>query len=314
MTELQHTSYYPFGGIIADTLLTKGRDVQNRMYNGKELDTSNNLWWYDYVTRPYDPTPPRFTTPDPLAEKYYPWNYYTYCVNNPVKNIDPDGRVIIPVHGTWSKTTTWEDLQGIKQACNNLFNDDNLGESFRWSGGNYRIYRTEAAAELITNIRAQLKKYGSGEPITLVGHSHGGNVIIEAVNMMAEIEEFNDIQINILTINTPVREDYQLTDEAQSRVDHVNVYDEKDPVQIRGGDFMRILPENRSTLKFTGEYGEAGRTFKNAYNIKVDHPQGIGIDHWIHVKGWEFGGLPVFGDFHNSHNRVKDWIRKTKRR
>lgn len=60
-TEVQHTSYYPFGGIISD--LSTGRDVQNRLYNGKELDTSNNLWWLDYGARQYDPTAPRFTTP-----------------------------------------------------------------------------------------------------------------------------------------------------------------------------------------------------------------------------------------------------------
>lgn len=90
-TEQQVTHYYPFGGIIAD-LSDKGRNVQNRLYNGKELDTSNNLWWYDYGARQYDPTAPRFTTPDPLAEKYYGWNMYGYCMNNPVKFIDNEGK------------------------------------------------------------------------------------------------------------------------------------------------------------------------------------------------------------------------------
>jgi len=90
VTEEQKTHYYPFGGIIAD--LSTGRSVQNRLYNGKELDISNNLWWYDYGARQYAPTAPRFTTTDPLAEKYYGWNMYMYCVNNPVRYIDPDGR------------------------------------------------------------------------------------------------------------------------------------------------------------------------------------------------------------------------------
>lgn len=92
VTEVQKTHYYPFGGIIAD--LSTGRSVQNRLYNGKELDTSNNLWWYDYGARQYDPTAPRFTTSDPLAEKYYGWNMYGYCVNNPIKFIDPDGQFL----------------------------------------------------------------------------------------------------------------------------------------------------------------------------------------------------------------------------
>jgi len=86
MTELQHTSYYPFGGIIAD--LSTGRDVQNRMYNGKEQDFSNNLFWLDYGARQYDPTRGQFTTPDPLAELAYNQNMYMYANNNPIYFID----------------------------------------------------------------------------------------------------------------------------------------------------------------------------------------------------------------------------------
>jgi RHS repeat-associated protein len=33
----------------------------------------------------------RFTTPDPLAEKYYSISPYAYCGNNPVNRIDPTG-------------------------------------------------------------------------------------------------------------------------------------------------------------------------------------------------------------------------------
>ncbi len=44
--EVQQTHYYPFGGIIAD--ISWGRDVQKRLFNGKELDASNTLYWYDY--------------------------------------------------------------------------------------------------------------------------------------------------------------------------------------------------------------------------------------------------------------------------
>ena len=34
-------------GIIAD--ISTGQNIQPRLYNGKELDRTNNLWWYDFV-------------------------------------------------------------------------------------------------------------------------------------------------------------------------------------------------------------------------------------------------------------------------
>ena len=38
------------------------------------------------------PDIPRFTTMDPLAEKYYLISLYVYCANDPIKFIDSDGR------------------------------------------------------------------------------------------------------------------------------------------------------------------------------------------------------------------------------
>jgi hypothetical protein len=226
-----------------------------------------------------------------------------YCANNPVKYIDPDGRVIIPVHGTWADKNTWKDLAGINKACGKLFGDNNMGVRFDWSGGNYAKMRTWAAKSLINNVRAQLAKNGNSEPVTLVGHSHGGNVSVEAINMMVEMEEFKDVKFNLLTINTPVRKDYQLSENAQKRTTHVNVYDPQDPVQSNGGNSMVILPDNPSAVKFTGEYGTAGRTYPNAQNIEVNNPQGV-------TEAVNIGGRSYIttGDFHNSHNRVNDWI------
>ncbi len=86
VVEVQQTHFYPFGGIIAD--ISWGRDVQKRLFNGKELDASNSLYWYDYGARQYDATRCQFTGPDPLAEKYYEYNSYAYCHNSPINRID----------------------------------------------------------------------------------------------------------------------------------------------------------------------------------------------------------------------------------
>ncbi|WP_242034377.1 RHS repeat domain-containing protein [Dysgonomonas sp. BGC7] len=44
------------------------------------------------TARYYEPAIGRFTTVDPLAEKFYSWSPYVYCHNNPLKFIDPDGK------------------------------------------------------------------------------------------------------------------------------------------------------------------------------------------------------------------------------
>jgi RHS repeat-associated protein len=60
--------------------------------NGKELDIMNGLNLYDFVWRGYDPATGRFLTIDPLCEKY-PWiSSYAYCLNNPIRFVDMDGR------------------------------------------------------------------------------------------------------------------------------------------------------------------------------------------------------------------------------
>ncbi|CAK7076352.1 MAG: hypothetical protein BACD_03681 [Bacteroides rodentium] len=78
--------YYPFGGVFAST-----GDVQPYKYNGKKLDTEKGLNWYDYGARMYDAALGRFTTVDPLAEKYYPMSQYEYCGNNPILFVDKNG-------------------------------------------------------------------------------------------------------------------------------------------------------------------------------------------------------------------------------
>ena len=82
--EVNH--YYPFGGVFASS-----GNVQPYKYNGKELDRKNGLDWYDYGARHYDAALGRFLTRDPMANKYWQWSSYAYCLDNPVRYVDPDG-------------------------------------------------------------------------------------------------------------------------------------------------------------------------------------------------------------------------------
>ena len=70
---------------------TNASDSRYR-FTGKELSEESGE--YDFGARFLDPIPGRFTTIDPLAEKYYSLSPYAYCAGNPMSFVDPDGRTI----------------------------------------------------------------------------------------------------------------------------------------------------------------------------------------------------------------------------
>ena len=84
----QANHYYPFGGLFGEST---NASTQKYKYNGKEYDRVHGLDWYDYGARFMNPDMGRFTTIDPMAEKYYSISPYAYCANNPINVIDPDG-------------------------------------------------------------------------------------------------------------------------------------------------------------------------------------------------------------------------------
>ena len=88
-TVQQVNHYYPFGGLFGEGLQNSN---QRYKYNGKEIDRSFALDMYDYGARHYDATLGVWTTPDPMLEKYFSVSPYVYCLDNPIKHTDPDGK------------------------------------------------------------------------------------------------------------------------------------------------------------------------------------------------------------------------------
>lgn len=84
----QTTHYYLYNGTLA---YSTNQGVQKYKYNGKKLDRTHGLDWYDYGASQYDPASGRFTSIDPFCEKYYNINPYMYCAgkhSNKLRQLD----------------------------------------------------------------------------------------------------------------------------------------------------------------------------------------------------------------------------------
>lgn len=88
--DVQRNGCYAYGGPYGDW--NPNVDVQPLKFLGKEWNHQHGLDLYDFGARLYDPAVGRWTTMDPLCEKYYSVSPYAYCHNNPANRIDPDGR------------------------------------------------------------------------------------------------------------------------------------------------------------------------------------------------------------------------------
>ena len=95
---LEENHYYPFGMIMAGLSSKVAGGINNKYkYNGKELQNGefsdgSGLESYDYGWRIQDPQIGRFSSVDPLSEKYNSVSPYCYVENNPISRIDLDGQ------------------------------------------------------------------------------------------------------------------------------------------------------------------------------------------------------------------------------
>ena len=83
----QRNNYFPYGDMFPNS---SNDDSGNRYkYTGKE--SGDDIGLYDFSARFLHTRFGRFTTIDPLAEKYPDISPYAYCNGNPVNFVDPDG-------------------------------------------------------------------------------------------------------------------------------------------------------------------------------------------------------------------------------
>lgn len=97
----------------------------------------------------------RFISVDPLCEEYYSWSPYVYCLNNPLKYIDPDGRDVKPVGEEALEmirnTLTTEDMKYIQLDKNGLI-DKQLMNSHKSKSGNFGALLELVNSDILTEV------------------------------------------------------------------------------------------------------------------------------------------------------------------
>jgi RHS repeat-associated protein len=109
--KIETTEYMPFGSQRSHW----GTNTSDYRFTDQELDAENGL--YNYNARLYDPFIGRFISADTIIpEPFNPQslNRYSYCLNNPLIYIDPNGHT--------SEDSSW---------WNNFI--DIVGRTFRWT-------------------------------------------------------------------------------------------------------------------------------------------------------------------------------------
>ena len=126
---IERNDYYPYGGRHANSALTV--DATNRWrFSGKEIQTTASVNLLDFGARMYDDRLCRWTTQDPMAEKYYGFSPYVYCAGDPVDKVDFDGQ------DEWEINTQGKVVNQIKNNNTDaIYLVDNDGNRFVRNGG-----------------------------------------------------------------------------------------------------------------------------------------------------------------------------------
>jgi len=87
------SSYYPSGMRFGESAVILNNSIQPYRHTGHEMQEMHGLNWYDNLARFRTVSDGSgFTGVDPLAEKYYSISPYAYCLGNPIRLVDIDGR------------------------------------------------------------------------------------------------------------------------------------------------------------------------------------------------------------------------------
>jgi len=141
-------------------------------YTGKERDTESGNDYFG--ARYYASTMGRFLSPDPEnfgANIMNPqsWNMYSYAMNNPLINIDPDGRECVWDDGSYDSKD--DPDSGSADKCSGLggtWISNDIFENSQYYRGDWSGDANDTLGGLVGNIRSCSEAVGGGQAASLI--------------------------------------------------------------------------------------------------------------------------------------------------
>ncbi len=184
---VHHIEYVPFGEVFIEERNNKWNTPF--LFNAKELDEETGLYYYG--ARYYDPRTSVWISTDPLQEKYPNISSYAYCVLNPVKIVDPDGKdpIVIGFTGGFTKTQARDSSGDTDDTTTKIIGSvvDNAKEAgIIVKGAVYQssLYTVNGAVDLAMAFIET--NHTEGDNIVIYGYSYGGDAAVELVHKLNE--------------------------------------------------------------------------------------------------------------------------------
>ena len=183
---LSRYHYDPYGVEISvapttpSGIFLSGMTESPYKYGGKEWSATTST--YDFEARYLSPSFHRFTTMDPMAEKYYSISPYAYCAGNPVRYSDPTGAVF-----------TERSLEYVERLLNNIDERQNHNAE-RIAQLQERLHSERLSDKRVKRIQKQIGKL-QGESSELENVRVEISALKES-NQVYDIRRDNSLNIN----------------------------------------------------------------------------------------------------------------------
>ena len=245
---VQSLEYLPSGVIFR----SRNFDRQPYRFTGKELLSAHGLDWYDSGARMQEFHIPRFTTMDPLCEKYYSISPYAYCNNNPVNYVDPDGREV---------QVAKEYQEQFRNDLQNVFGDRINMLSFNDNGTLQLDGKTKDFTKEMTKDQKEafkgLNKAMNDKQVTSVVYADNYNITVNGeVNSVDIVKEYGgglySKTDNLIIIAPSVRSVDVTLDQIQITADGLGFPSQNVQQNTTSTLFHEIGERNTTNINFRG--------------------------------------------------------------